>query len=366
MGLGMARPGAVISSLPEVPGDELDQDEIDQEGAEGLDDQFEDNDDPANADAQAEGYADAAERTAMEAEAHAQGWRPLEQYRGKPGGWVNAKTFIERGKNYLPFVQKELRESKETIGRMSGEMEQLRTLVASTQKDMQQLLDFSRRANQAGYDRAVKDLKEQQREAVTAGDVATFDKIEGQLEQMAEAREEGAEEPAPRTPAREAAPQPQPAIGIPQEYQDFMAENPWFNTDRVLNSAMIAEHNAIIEEAPGMPLYEQLEKAKEAVVARFPKKFGVDAPAPQQQQQQPRRPAAPLPPRGHGGRQPVPRGGEDPIESLTDPRERADARAGYLSAKKSMPNLTKAEYMEIFSNPHGDVLDTISRNKPRK
>jgi hypothetical protein len=101
------------------------------------------------------------------------------------------------------------------------------------------------------------------------------------------------------------------------------------------------------------------------VVARFPKKVGVDvAPAPSPQPA--RRPAAPLPPRGQGGRQPAPRGGEDPIESIADPRERADARTGYASAKKSMPNLTKAEYMEIFSNPHGDVLDTISRNKPKK
>lgn len=356
MGLGMARPGAISSSLPEVPEDEIDQDEIDQD----VDNQFEDEDNPEDAAAQADGYADAAEKTAMEAEAHAQGWRPLEQYRGKPGGWVNAKTFIERGKNYLPFVQKELRESKETIGRMSGEMEQLRTLVATTQSDMAKLLDFSRRANQAGYDRAVKDLKEQQREAVAAGDVTTFDKIEGQLEQMAEAREEGTEEPAPAP-----APQPKPAIGIPQEYQDFMAENPWFNTDRVLNSAMIAEHNAIIEESPGMSLADQLEAAKEAVVARFPKKFGVDAAAPPAPPRE-RRPAAPLPPRNQGGRSPAPRGGDDPIEALADPQERAQARQGYASAKRSMPNLTKAEYMEIFNDPHRDVLDTIARNKPSR
>lgn len=352
MGLGMARGGTISSSLPSE-GDEFEDEQTDDETG-----QFEDLDNPDDADAQYEGYANAAERATMEAEAHAQGWRPLDQYRGKPGGWVSAKVFIERGKNYLPFVQKELRDTKDANQRMAGEMEQLRTLVASTQADMARLLDFSRKAGQAGYDRAVKDLKAQQREAVAAGDTETFDKITVQLDEMDSAREDS----APPEPAKVPPPKPTPAVAVDNAYTDWLAENPWFNRDRVLNAAMIEAHNAVIAESPAMALYDQLEKAKEAVMADFPKKFGLDETP---RAAAPRRPAAPLPPRS-GGRAPAPRAGDDPIESLTDPRERADARAGYASAKKSMPSLTKAEYMEIFSDPHSDVLDTLARHKSKK
>lgn len=351
MGLGMARPGAHESSLPPQDDEDIELMEDVEEPEDGADEA-----EAADQEAQEQGYADSAERTAMETEARQQGWRPLAEYRGKPGGWKTAKAFIEAGQNYLPFVQKELRESKETIGRMGAEMDGLRTEMAKTAKDMQKLLEFSRKAGQVGYDRAVKDLKDQQREAVAAGDTVAFDKIEGQLDEMAQAREEAVEEP----PAPE--PQPRPAAGLPQEYQDFIADNPWFNSDRTLHTTMIAEHNAIIEESPAMPLYDQLEKAKEAVMARHPKKFGLeDAPPPPQ----PRRPAAPLPPRGGAGPRP-PAPNADLIEAIADPKERAEARAGYARAKASMPNLTKAEYMAVFSDPHGDVLETVQAHKAKR
>lgn len=343
MGLGMARGATTVSSLPQADEDAL-AEEVVVDGEE---------EDQLSAEEEA-----AAEQEAVEAEARRQGWRPLAEYRGKPGGWKTAQQFIADGQNYLPFVKKELSETKAANARIATEMEGLRTEMAQGAKQMEKLLDFSRRANQAGYDRAVADLKAQQREAVTAGDVVTFDKIDGQLTEMAEARGEAEPEPQP-----EPLPRVRPAVALPQDYQDFMAENPWFNNDRVLNGAMIAEHNAVIEEFPGMALGEQLERAKEAVMARHPKKFGLEEtpPAPPA-----RRPAAPLPPRTPGPRQPGPRQGDDPIESIADPRERSDARTGYAAAKKSMPSLTKAEYMEVFTNPHGDVLDTIDRNRSRK
>lgn len=351
----MARPGSVVSSLPvaddeiddelppddEVPGDEID--EVAEEAA------------------RREGYESAAQRTDMEARASRQGWRPLSEYRGKPGGWKTAKQFLDDGENYLPFVQKELRESKQTIDRMGNEIEGMRTEMASTRADMQKLLEFSRKANQAGYDRAVRDLKAQQREAVAAGDTVKYDEIEGQLGAMEDARDEAQDPPAP-APAGDPPPKPRAAAAVPSEYDAFIADNPWFNSDRVLNAAMIEEHNAVIKEYPGMPLADQLERAKEAVMAEFPKKFGRAEEPPAAPP--PRRAAAPLPP-SPGGRRQAP-AGADPIEAIADQRERADARAGYASAKKSVPNLTKTEFMEIFNDPHGDVLDVIARNKPRK
>lgn len=345
----MARAGTTLSSLPEAALDEgLEPDHLAEEG-----DLDEGRPVPTTEELLAH------EELALEEEARGQGWRPLAEFRGKAGTWKSARDFVEAGKNYLPFVQKDLRETRAANERMATEMDGLRTEMTQTRADMAKLLDFSRRANQAGYDRAVKDLKAQQREAVAAGDTVTFDKIETQLGEMADARAEADPVPAAPTPRAPAPlPRPKPALETPTEYQDFMTANPWFNSDRVLNAAMIEEHNAVMAESPGMPLADQLEKAKEAVVAQFPKKFGVDPEAPPP----PRRPAAPLPPANRR----APAGGRTGIDAIVDPQERAQARAGFQSAKRSMPTITESEFLDIFNDPHADVLDVLKKHKPAK
>lgn len=300
-----------------------------------------------------------------EVEARRQGWRPLAEYRGKPGGWVDAKTFLARGNDYLPFVQKERNQLRDQVAGMTQELSGLRSELSKAQQDMQKLLDFSRRADKAGYDRAVADLKAKQREAVAQGDTATYDAVADQLDQMHEARAEAAP-PAPVAAAAPApAPQPQVTLNaLPPEVQVFMAENEgWFMHDKVLNSAMIAEHNRLIEEAPGMSLIEQLEAAKEIVMAKFPRKFGLPE-APADAAPPPRRPAAPLAPtpaaRTPGNR------GRTGIDSIADPAERAQAREGFKRAQRNTPGITEDEFLAIFLDPHSDVLETMAKAKSRK
>lgn len=335
--MGMARPGVVETSLPE-------QDmEYQGEEDEVLLGEFDD------------GAIE--EELAIEAEARGQGWRPLAEYRGKPGGWKTARQFVEDGKNFLPFVQKERDGLKQTVSRMTDEMSGIRGELAKTQGQMQQLLEYSRRATKAGYDKAVAELKAEQRNAVADGDTAKFDAIETQLDQMEEAREESVINPSE-------APKPVPAASIPSEVMNFITENEhWYNKDRTLNSAMIAEHNRIIEESPNMPLSEQLEAAKEVVMTRFPKKaaqYGeAVSPAPEPQQ---RRPASPMGPTSPQGPRNGPRG-RNGIDAIADPRERSEAREGFARAQRNAPGVTEEEFLEIFNNPHADVLEVQRKHR---
>lgn len=335
----MARASVIQSSVPGADPEALTDDEL----------LAEDENDDGQIDAD---DAAAAELEALETEARREGWRPLEEYRGKPGGWVDAKTFIDRGKNFLPFVQKNLNETRQQLEGATKEITGLQKTVEAQSKQLQRLLDYSRQADEAGYKRAVTDLKRQQRDAAAAGDTATFDAVEGQLEQMQSAREESrvdeVEEPTP------AAPQPrQPALA--PEYVAWLEKNPWFTSNRDLAAAMAEEHNDIIAEAPGMSLADQLDEAKAAVMARFPKKFGIreEEPAPAA----PRRPAPPMAPTPPAGQRGTPPGRRTGIDAITDPVERQQAKLGFARAKVSMPNVTEAEYLAIFNDPHADVLE---------
>lgn len=356
--MGMARPGGVASSLPQ-------QIEEDPETLikEELDEDFEEIEEYSGDGEIDPGEAATAEVAAIEAEARRQGWRPLAEYRGKAGGWVDAKTFLERGENFLPFVQKERNDLRREREAMKGEIDGLRSELAQTRGEMQKYVKFARDADQRGYDRAIRELKAKQRAAVEAGDTATFDQVEEQIEQMETARNEVAAEPAPSPTA---APRPQPAANQPPEIAQWMADNEgWFMNDRVLNSAMIAEHNAVLEESPGMDKLEQLELAKERVMKRFPKKFGLpdqQESAPQQPQR-PRRPAAPMAPSGSARPQNRQVTGIDAIQDL---RERQAVRDGFKRARRNVPDLTEEEYLAVYENPHEDVLEVRQQAKRRR
>lgn len=50
-----------------------------------------------------------------ELEAQKQGWKPKEEFKGKPEDWVGADEFLRRGKEWAPLVSAQNRELKETL-----------------------------------------------------------------------------------------------------------------------------------------------------------------------------------------------------------------------------------------------------------
>ncbi len=288
----------------------------------------------------------------IEAEAHRMGWRPKEEYRGPPGGWRTAEEFLKRGESILPMVRKDLIRERERVTKMSEEIQALRQTVDEQKASMEDLLRMARTADERGYKRGVEELQARKRQAAAEGDVATVVAIDEQLDEVREAR--AANKPVVTPPKAAEAPK-NPAAKLPREVEQFIADNPWFNTDGVLHRAMEAEHMALLEESPAMPLEENLERAKEIVMARYPRKFGItdDAPPSDPPRQPVRRTgvSAPTAPAG-GGR--VKATG---IASIEDPTERAAAQLAFNRIKRQIPDITETEWFAVYQNPKVDVMD---------
>ena len=62
---------------------------------------------------------------ALEKEAVDLGWAPRDKWRGDPDNWVDAKTFIERGKSMMPLLKKNNEDLRAEIGTLKGQMGQL-------------------------------------------------------------------------------------------------------------------------------------------------------------------------------------------------------------------------------------------------
>ena len=171
----------------------------------------------------------------IEALASEMGWRPKEQYEGDPEKWKPADQFIKDGRDIQRTTARELREIRETVGRM-----------ASTHS---QLMDQQLRERDEFW-------KAKQQEAWEANDKPTFEQASAIREQIAKA-----------------APQ-----GPPPEVDSWVKRNAWFTADPVAHNFAVQ----VCELNKNLPYGQQLELAEKEVRKRFPEHFPAPAKAPAQ------------------------------------------------------------------------------------
>lgn len=313
-----------------------------------------------------------------EAQARRSGWRPLDEFTrkgGDPDQWRSAREFLDRGDKILPVVRAErdrLREQVERlegdVGRLTTETGRLTNTIEEQRGVLHELREMARTASEAGYQRGMAELAVKRREAVEAGDVEAVDQISEQIEATKAARATVAK------PRDASNPQSQPQAKIDPAVSAFVDANPWFMQDKPLHDAMNREHERLLQAHPAMAIGENLRRAKDAVMAQFPEKFGIvaepepdledeeledeapPAPAPRQRA----RSSAPLAPTSAGQRR---RARATGIDSIEDSADRAQASAAFKRLKEQMPDFTEDEYMAIWRDPKADVLSVMKRKE---
>lgn len=276
-----------------------------------------------------------------EARARAMGWHPLEDFKGDPERWTDAAAFIARGEEHLPILRDQNRRLADKVSRLEGEVSNLTKNSTEQLEAIRDLTSLAKRSNEQGYQRALAEEKAKRREAVQNGDQEAFDQSEERIARMTEARAETERPPTPRE-----TPPAKPAAAVDPAVQDFVDENPWFNTNQFLNTQMIAAHGKVMRRAPAMALADQLAEALDDLKEQFPEEFGV-----RRTETRPRAAAVSAPSRHTPGR--TAKSGFDLID---DPNERAEAKAAFERIKRQQPDMTEKDYLAIYLDPHADVL----------
>ena len=182
------------------------------------------------------------EYTPIEQEAMEQGWRPKEEFKGDPERFIDAGEFIRRGELFAK------------IDHQNREMKQLRNT-------MEQFAKHHQNVEKSAYDRAIKDLKAQRKEALAEGDVDRFDELDQQIDETVEAREKFVEQQrtAPVVPE------------INPKFAEWVQKNPWYSKDVMLQGA--ADRYGIELAKQGMDPVEVLKAVEKKVKEEFPHKF---------------------------------------------------------------------------------------------
>lgn len=188
-------------------------------------------------------------------EAKREGWRPREEWEGDPDIWIDAPTFVKRGKEINIFLRKNNERLQRELANARDEI----TRQGETLRDFGARFD---KMQETAYNRAILELKAQIRVA-KRNDEEGVDQLEEQLETLTEDAKELKAKPAP------AAAQPNPAV-----FNNWKSENPWYDTDEALRFAAdgVAMRLASTRrDLVGKP--EFLEEVNGKVKALYPDKF---------------------------------------------------------------------------------------------
>ena len=194
-------------------------------------------------DVEQEGEQEPNEPTEIEALASETGWSPEDKWRGDPDAWVTAAEFIRKGQGML----------KTTLRKQDERLEELQTT-------MTQFKDHYSNVETKAYERAITDLKAEQRTAVEEGDTEAFDAVQGKIDDLSE------------DIAKPEAPKKQPAED--PNFTAWASSNAWYNSDVRLTAMAdeiaptVAKMFPELLNTPGF-----YERITEEVKAAHPDKF---------------------------------------------------------------------------------------------
>lgn len=182
--------------------------------------------------------------TEIEQKALEMGWRPKEEFQGDESDFIDAKEFVNR----QPLFDKIEGQSKK-IKQLNNALEALKQHYTKVEEHAVQ--------------KALKELKEQRKQALSDGDGEQFEALdekikdtESELHQIKRVRE---------TPLVEDDPAPAP------EWTSFLNQNPWYNTSKSMR--VFADAQGAAYAAEGYSPAEVLRKVAADVRREFPEKF---------------------------------------------------------------------------------------------
>jgi hypothetical protein len=240
--------------------------------------------------------AETRERNRVEREARSQGWKPEDQFQGKPGTWIDADEFVRKGVEIRTFTKREVERLNAALAQKDNELKEVRSTIEEVKKYHSEMEE---RAIQSAIDRIKRDRKQ----ALTDGNMALADDLEEQIEEL-----EKAPRLAPKPTNKETQQESQPGTPPQMSAEDQALSNEWAARNQWTQStdpeyedvqAFATGKAQRLSQRKDLTLAQKFEILDSALATQFPSLFG----EPEEQEQQParRKAAASTSGAGEGG-----------------------------------------------------------------
>jgi hypothetical protein len=202
-------------------------------------------------------------------EAESQGWVPKEKYRGNEADWVDAETFVKRGREIMPILRKN---NENLLKDLNATKQQLKEFQEAAEEFKRFQKDaFERKITE--YESRIQELKESRAQAISDGDGRKVNDLDEALdkakEEVREAKLAAKEADKAPTPTEEGS---SPALD--PSLQSWLGRNDWFGKDRRLTSIANGIGDSLRLEFPALKGQAFLDKLDEVLAEEMPNKFG--------------------------------------------------------------------------------------------
>ena len=215
---------------------------------------------------QQEAPQDAPESPQFESEARAQGWVAADEFRGSESDWVDAETFVRRGKEIMPILRKNNEKLLKELGEAKKDAAEVREAAKEFREFQKQ--QFERKTKE--LESQLEQLKQAKREAITQGDGDRAIAIDDAMDELKEQRQEAKEDlKAAEEKVKEA-----PQVTQDPTLNEWMDKNDWFGKDTRLTGMANGLGVELRRENPSLQGKAFLDKLDEELAIMLPEKFG--------------------------------------------------------------------------------------------
>jgi len=205
-------------------------------------------------------------------EASSQGWVPKDRFRGNESDWVDADTFVKRGREILPILRKNNENLIKDLNSTKEQLKEFREAAEEFKKFQREA--YERKAQD--YEKRIQEIKESRAQAISDGDGqkvnALDDALDAAKDELKEAKQ--AVKDADKTPT------PTPSTEIDPGLQQWLDRNSWFGQDKRMTGIVNGIGESLRLEFPLLKGQAFLEKLDEVLAEEFPNKFGNEKKSP--------------------------------------------------------------------------------------
>ena len=201
-------------------------------------------------------------------EAESQGWVPKERFRGNESDWVDADTFVKRGREILPILRKN---NENLIKDLNSTKEQLKEFREAAEEFKKFQKDaYERKAQE--YELRIQAIKESRAQAISDGDGQKVNALDDALDQAKDELKDAkqAVKDADKTPISAAPVNEEIDPGL----QQWLDKNSWFGQDKRMTGIVNGIGESLRLEFPLLKGQAFLSKLDEVLAEEFPNKFG--------------------------------------------------------------------------------------------
>ena len=206
-------------------------------------------------------------------EAESQGWVPKERFRGNESDWVDADTFVKRGREILPILRKNNENLIKDLNSTKEQLKEFREAAEEFKKFQKET--YERKAQD--YEKRIQEIKESRAQAISDGDGQKVNALDDALDvakdELKEAKQ--AVKDADKAPIETPA-----STEIDPGLQVWLDRNTWFGQDKRMTGIVNGIGESLRLEFPLLKGQAFLDKLDEVLAEEFPGKFGAEKKSP--------------------------------------------------------------------------------------